>query len=338
MKEKPMKVKLFNHQDQWTTFDNFIIDYLMPTLSPNAWKCLTVIIRKTIGWHKEQDELSFSQIMTLTGIRSSATVARALKELEERQITKVDRPDDPWMSNIYALNLDFEMDIKESSTLKTKAEPPTLETEATLETKVEPALISKVEPALKTKDTKERLFKEKEKEIAAAAAANQSASEKEQIGTSPLQEITNQLEAAQTARYNQENPPHTSYPPADPPSDNDPAFSQVCRLYQAEIGKMSPLIAGEVRERLKRCPVGWFEQAISKAAAAEARRWNYIKSILTAWEKCGGPENDHRNGARKNGKTTSSQTANNLNPANPDDWQKLLAAVASNSPMDRPSD
>lgn len=154
----------------------------------------------------------------------------------------------------------------------------------------------------------------KKNAAAATAAPPQSVSEKEPDTSSPIQEIANQLEAAQTARYNQANPPPIPYPPPRPepvegavsPPDEDAAFSQVCRLYQAEIGQMSPLIAREIRDKLRHCPPAWFEQAISKAAAAEARRWNYIKSILAAWEKCGGPENDHRPG--KNGANNGHST------------------------------
>jgi DnaD/phage-associated family protein len=182
-------------------------------------------------------------------------------------------------------------------------------------------------------DTKKKQPNNKNQIAAAsAAAASQPVSEKGRGKPGPIQEPSTSPEN----NHLQEDSA-TPYPPPRPepvegaagPPDNDLAFSQVCRLYQAEIGKMSPLIAEEIRDRLRRCPPAWFEQAISKAAAAEARRWNYIKSILAAWEKCGGPENDHkptRNGAR-NGKT-SKQPTGNLNPANPDDWQKMLKSVA----------
>lgn len=94
-------------------FDNYIIDLVMPKVSPNEWKCLCLIIRKTIGWHKEHDELSFSQIKKGTGIKSNTTVADALKELEKAGYITVDRfVDDQWKSNIYALNLDFELEVE----------------------------------------------------------------------------------------------------------------------------------------------------------------------------------------------------------------------------------
>lgn len=112
-------VKPFFNYDEWTMTHNVIIDDIMPKLSGSAWKVLTVIIRKTKGFHKECDELSFSQIKEKTGIKSSTTVSEALKDLERMGIIKVDRPDlsgdDParfWKSNIYSLNLDFEVEIE----------------------------------------------------------------------------------------------------------------------------------------------------------------------------------------------------------------------------------
>ena len=50
----------------WTMFNNYILDHIMPDLSPNAWKVLCVAIRRTIGWidestetgRKEQDAVS----------------------------------------------------------------------------------------------------------------------------------------------------------------------------------------------------------------------------------------------------------------------------------------
>lgn len=294
-------VKPFFNYDEWTMTHNIIIDDIMPKLSGSAWKVLTVIIRKTKGWHKECDEVSFSQIKQLTGVNSNTTISKALKDLEEMGVIKVDRPDlsgdDParfWKSNIYSLNLDFEIEVEVKDPSPKNGLPPQSKKWTTPSPENEQGVVQKMD----TQKKEESLNKDL-KEIAAvvesAAAAPEPFSEKKEAVTSPVQEITDQLEAVQTAKYHHQNPPPTPYPPADGPPE-EVAFTQVCRLYQAEIGKMSPLIAGEIRQKLRRCPPAWFEQAISKAAAANARRWNYIKSILTAWEKCGGPEKDRRNG------------------------------------------
>lgn len=111
-----MKVKPFQQQSRYTTMDNFIIDHVMPKISGSAWKVLTVIIRKTIGWHKECDEVSFRQLLGLTGIKSFTTLTNALKELEDKKIIRVDRGEGKGITFIYALNLDFELEIKEPVT------------------------------------------------------------------------------------------------------------------------------------------------------------------------------------------------------------------------------
>lgn len=60
---------------------NAFIDETLATLSGNACKIYLLIVRKTRGWHKEADKISYSQIQKYTGIGSSATVDKAVSEL-----------------------------------------------------------------------------------------------------------------------------------------------------------------------------------------------------------------------------------------------------------------
>ena len=84
-------VKPFEVDKRFTKFSNDLIKHVMPTVSPNAWKILTVIWRQTEGWvedkktgkRKQWDEISYSQFMERTGIGSTSTISRALKELIE---------------------------------------------------------------------------------------------------------------------------------------------------------------------------------------------------------------------------------------------------------------
>lgn len=79
-----MSIKPFNTDNGYTQFHNYVIDEIMPTLGPNAWKVLCLIIRKTRGWHKDEDAISYSQIMSGTGIKNRTTVSAALDELTTR--------------------------------------------------------------------------------------------------------------------------------------------------------------------------------------------------------------------------------------------------------------
>ena len=60
---------------------NSVIDEYLSQMSGNAWKCYGLIVRKTRGWQKTHDSLSVSQIQEATGIKSEATVEKAINEL-----------------------------------------------------------------------------------------------------------------------------------------------------------------------------------------------------------------------------------------------------------------
>ena len=66
-----------------TQIPNVIIDQHMSELSHAQFKVLMAICRKTIGWHKQSDYISISQIVELTGV-SNKTVVGAIKQLEKK--------------------------------------------------------------------------------------------------------------------------------------------------------------------------------------------------------------------------------------------------------------
>lgn len=109
-----------------------LVDYAMPTLSYTAWVCLCFLVRKTLGWGKDSDHLSYSQLMTGTGIKSRNAVCLAMRELcGERPVTDGRRIKD-WVSdetipqyvqlvwrgdysvaNYYALNTDLQLCLQD---------------------------------------------------------------------------------------------------------------------------------------------------------------------------------------------------------------------------------
>ena len=62
---------------------NAVVDDLMSILSPNAFKCYVLIVRKTTGWGKSSDKISISQFQAIAGIKKRDTVISALAELEK---------------------------------------------------------------------------------------------------------------------------------------------------------------------------------------------------------------------------------------------------------------
>lgn len=65
-----------------TQIPNEFIDKCMGELTHAQFKVLIAICRKTIGWHKQSDYISISQIVELANV-SNKTVVQALKELEK---------------------------------------------------------------------------------------------------------------------------------------------------------------------------------------------------------------------------------------------------------------
>lgn len=61
---------------------NALVDEIIATLNPNSLKCYLIVIRKTVGWQKEWDKISTTQLMELSGIKRKDTVYNCMKELE----------------------------------------------------------------------------------------------------------------------------------------------------------------------------------------------------------------------------------------------------------------
>ena len=78
-------------ENGFTKVPNSILEALARThLSPNEWKIVILVIRKTYGWHKPDDWIALSQIEKHTGITRS-NVCRYIKSLVRRSILV--RPD-----------------------------------------------------------------------------------------------------------------------------------------------------------------------------------------------------------------------------------------------------
>lgn len=134
--EPVKKVKPFEPQEKgYMVIDNTVFDYIMPNLSPNAWKCLCLVMRRTKGWNKIWDDLSYSQIKEGTGIKSDPTVQRALAELIEGQYIRQTKGG-KWDATKYALNTTLEIEVENGATLETIAD-------TTIENKAEPTIESK---------------------------------------------------------------------------------------------------------------------------------------------------------------------------------------------------
>jgi len=148
-------IRPFTKQGNFTVVNNFIIDHIMPTVSPNAFKVLMFAIRKTVGWHKESDRISYSQFMEGCGIGGRSTVSKAIKELialnylHRHKVGCHKRTKKPLYA--YSLNAEYEVAVNSPETgLLAQSNSP----------KTEPLNSPKTEPLNSpktglTKDTKE---------------------------------------------------------------------------------------------------------------------------------------------------------------------------------------
>jgi DnaD/phage-associated family protein len=57
----------------------------------------------------------------------------------------------------------------------------------------------------------------------------------------------------------------------------------VFRIYEQNIGPLTPLIADQLIKALETYPVGWIESAMEEAVAYNRRSWRYVSRILENW-------------------------------------------------------
>jgi DnaD/phage-associated family protein len=68
----------------------------------------------------------------------------------------------------------------------------------------------------------------------------------------------------------------------------------IFRLYEENIGPLTPLIADALRDAENQYPYEWIEDAFRAAAANNVRRWRYIESILKSWQEKGRNDSNRR--------------------------------------------
>src|SRR5574337_255645 len=73
----------------------------------------------------------------------------------------------------------------------------------------------------------------------------------------------------------------------------------VFRLYEENIGPLTPMIADMLREAEKEYPNAWFEEALEIAVARNVRNWKYVEAILKRWKEKGKDERKDQQGADK---------------------------------------
>lgn len=68
----------------------------------------------------------------------------------------------------------------------------------------------------------------------------------------------------------------------------------IFRLYEENIGPLTPLLADSLRDAEQEYPAVWIEDAMRIAVKNNVRRWVYIDAILRSWKEGGRDEQNRR--------------------------------------------
>ena len=66
--------------------------------------------------------------------------------------------------------------------------------------------------------------------------------------------------------------------------------SNIFKLYEENIGALTPLLSDMLREAEKNYPSEWFEEAFEIAVSRNIRHWKYVEAILVRWKEKGKDE------------------------------------------------
>ncbi len=70
--------------------------------------------------------------------------------------------------------------------------------------------------------------------------------------------------------------------------------SNIFKLYEENIGALTPLLSDMLREAEKNYPSAWFEEAFEIAVSRNIRNWKYVEAILARWKENGKDERKDR--------------------------------------------
>jgi DnaD/phage-associated family protein len=73
----------------------------------------------------------------------------------------------------------------------------------------------------------------------------------------------------------------------DRPVELLPEQPNIFRLYEENIGVLTPMIADELRDAAQTYPAPWIHEAVQIAVTRNARNWRYVSAILERWHKEG---------------------------------------------------
>ncbi|MEK6753573.1 MAG: DnaD domain protein [Chloroflexota bacterium] len=70
--------------------------------------------------------------------------------------------------------------------------------------------------------------------------------------------------------------------------------SNIFKLYEENIGALTPLLSDMLKEAEKNYPSAWFEEAFEIAVSRNIRNWKYVEAILARWKENGKDERKNK--------------------------------------------
>jgi len=90
--------------------------------------------------------------------------------------------------------------------------------------------------------------------------------------------------------------------------------SNIFKLYEENIGALTPLLSDMLREAEKNYPSVWFEEAFEIAVSRNVRNWKYVEAILVRWKEKGKDERkDQQNPVKDADRYTDSEFSEFIN-------------------------
>lgn len=77
-------------------------------------------------------------------------------------------------------------------------------------------------------------------------------------------------------------------------ADLQPERPNIYRLYEQNIGPLTPIVAETLRDAEMEYSPEWIEEAVRIAVQKNARNWRYVAAILRSWKEKGRDEQDRQ--------------------------------------------
>ncbi len=91
-------------------------------------------------------------------------------------------------------------------------------------------------------------------------------------------------------------------PEASPSAPPPPERPNIFKLYEENIGPLTPLIADALKDSEKTYPPEWVAQALEIAVKNNKRNWKYVEAILRHWKEQGHAKKQDQRDAQEDGR------------------------------------